>query len=295
MSYSLRNTLILLVLVVIVFASGEYSLSSRFKTRLSGIELLKTEKKSDLDRLRSYNKNYDEIEFQMRNARAVWVSHPKHLKNFENSVVSFDYFNTLASRQDSRMNFDFRKINAEVETKNGINSNLYNLTGEARFVNLFRFIWKLENFEPLYTIEELEIEPVSGNSGIANKNENYVHYYLTIRGYSVEQDGIEFQLPQSVKNVNRLIFNPFNALVQKNIPPNKDNLLNADRAVLLGISASKAILMDASGKSWTLRPGDKVYLGSLTEIDARNRTVEFTLNVGGFLKKIVVNMKFKNN
>lgn len=295
MSYSLRNTLILLVLVVIVFASGEYSLSSRFKRRLSEMELLKTAKKSELDRLRTYNQNYDEIEFQMRNARAVWVSHPKHLKNFENSVVSFDYFNTLASRKDSRMNFDFRKINAEVETKNGIHSNLYTLTGEARFANLFRFIWNLENFDPLYTIEELEIEPVSGNSEIANKNENYVHYYLTIRGYSVEQDGIKFQLPQSVKNVNGLIFNPFNALVQKNIPPNRDNLLNADRAVLLGISASKAIFMDPSGKNWTLRPGDKVYLGSLTEIDARNRSVEFTLNVGGFLKKIVVNMKFKNN
>ena len=295
MSYSLRNTIILLVLVMIVIISGEYSLSSRFRNRLSEIGSLTTENKNELNRLRAYNLNYDELEFQMRNAQAVWVSHPKHLKNYENSVVSFDYFNTIASRPDSKLDFNFRKVNAEVESKNGMNSNLYTLTGDARFVNLFRFIWNLENFEPLYTIEELEIDPISGASGIKDDSENYVHYYLTIRGYSIEQDGIEFQLNRTIANQNRSVFNPFNSLVQKNIPPNKDNLLNADRAVLLGISDSKAILLDPSGKNWTLQKEDKVYLGSLTEIDAKNRTVEFTLNVGGYLKKVVLSMRFKNN
>lgn len=293
MSYSLRNTLLLLVLVVLVMSSGEYSLSSRFRKRLSETASITTEKKSELGRLRSYNQNYDEIDFQMRNARAVWVSHPKHLKNYENSVASFEYFNMIASIPDSRLNFNFRKINAEVETKNGINSNLYTLTGDVQFVNLFRFIWKLENFEPLYTIEELEIEPVSGNSGNTEINKNYVHYYLTVRGYSVEHDGIEKQFPRSVDTVNRSVFNPFTTLVQKSIPPNKDNLLNADKAVLLGISTSTAILMGPSGKNWTLQRGDKVYLGSLTDINPRNRTVEFTLNAGGFLKKVVLSMKFK--
>lgn len=295
MSYSFRNTLIMALLAVMVIGSGEYILSSRYKKRLSEIALLTTAKKSELENLRVYNQNYDEVEFQMRNARAVWVSHPKHLKQSENSAISFDYFNTLASRPDSKINFNFRKINVESVTEDEINSNLYTMTGEARFMNLFRFIWNLENFEPLYTIEELEIEPVLGNSGVSGDNKNYVHYYLTIRGYSVEQGDVEPQIPQIVRRQNRTVFNPFTALVQKNIPPNSDNLLNVDKAELFGLSDSKAILVDPAGKNWTLQLGDKVYLGSLTKIDVRDRTVEFTLNVGGYLKKVLLSMKFKNN
>ena len=95
-------------------------------------------------------------------------------------------------------------------------------------------------------------------------------------------------MPKSV------LSNPFQALIQKELPPNRNNLLDVDKATLLGLIQSAAYFRDNTGRTRTLRIGDDVYLGKLTSIDPDNGTVEFTLNEGGFLRKVTLHLEYKN-
>jgi hypothetical protein len=230
-------------------------------------------------------------------ARDLWYNLPKKLYRTENSVESFAYFNTLASQRDSKLNFNYRKNDIKTKTDNNIFSNRYTLIGYAGFIDLYRFIWKLENYAPLYVIEELEILPISDKMEKEKIGNNAVQFLMTVKSYSAEiDDEVLLRLVPDCERVPvKPGINPFAALIKKQLPPNKEELMVVDNVVLLGMSDIEAYIKDSSGKIWTLGKGDRVYLGELTTINPDAGKVEFTLNEGGFLRKVSLELSFKSN
>jgi hypothetical protein len=55
---------------------------------------------------------------------------------------------------------------------------------------------------------------------------------------------------------------------------------------LLALIPDGAFIADASGDTYLLWEGDKVYLGYLTEIDFESNEVHFILNKGGIIEKV---------
>ena len=76
----------------------------------------------------------------------------------------------------------------------------------------------------------------------------------------------------------------FYPLIRNEIPPNLDKLLDVQNAVLLALIPDGAFLADASGNTFLLWEGDKVYLGYLTNIDYQKSEVSFVLNKGGIIE-----------
>ena len=88
---------------------------------------------------------------------------------------------------------------------------------------------------------------------------------------------------------------PFYPSILRNLPLNTDALLEVEQASLKAIIPGKALIADNGGEIHVLREGDRVYLGYLTRIDTENNLVEFTLNKGGIIEKIVLNLGFDAN
>ena len=61
-------------------------------------------------------------------------------------------------------------------------------------------------------------------------------------------------------------------------------MLFVQNAVLLALIPDGAFLADASGNTFLLWEGDKVYLGYLTNIDYQKSEVSFVLNKGGIIE-----------
>ena len=164
MSYSLRNTLLLLGMLIIVAACGTYKIYYGYRDAISDLEQQLQVKNSELETLRANNENYNKVEARLVTAQSIWQTMHKRVYNEENSILSFAYFNTFASQFDSRISFKYRKNQIEPVKNNITITNTYTLTGDASFLNLYRFVWKLEHYSPLYKLDELEVEQLNENN-----------------------------------------------------------------------------------------------------------------------------------
>lgn len=290
MSYSMRNTILLLLLSAVIFSVGEYIVNYSAKKKLNNATLRLAGSRKELEEMRTYNMDYDWIKTQMVSAQELWTTHPKRINNTENSVVSYEYFNTLASFPDSKISFNFRKNEINDKGYKRIRTNTYILSGESSFVKLYKFLWKLERFSPLYTVEELEIEQVNGTAGAGDT----VKFYISIKGYSTDEIDNSKKVSARSSGAAEPARNPFRALLWNSLPVNTGNLPEVDGSVLLGLSNNNAVLKDQNGKIWSLKEGDAVYLGILSGIDQKNQRAVFSLNMGGIMKTAYLDIQFKH-
>jgi len=81
------------------------------------------------------------------------------------------------------------------------------------------------------------------------------------------------------------LHNAFYPLIHS-IPKNNDGLVDVERSKLIALSTDIAYLINQSGNLVNLNISDKVYLGWLREIDQQAQVARFTINRGGIVKKI---------
>jgi len=288
MSYTVRNTLIILVLIVIISIGGIYFVSFRMQNDVLAVEKTLKAKEEELKQLRANNLFFSEVENRLENVRKAWHELPKKIYREENTAISFAYFNRLARQRDSMIFYNY-SLNATRQIGK-MDVNYYTLIGDASFTNLYNFIWKLEHYKPLYSIETLDIKPLSDTDKIERYGLGRIEFALVIRSFKVDQEGLEEQSLAGEFPPVRTSYNPCYPLIQETLPPNDENLLVVDNAILQGFTDNTAFLRDNQGNSWFLKIGDKVYLGSLTRIIPEETSVEFTLNEGGFLRKVVLKL-----
>ena len=54
-----------------------------------------------------------------------------------------------------------------------------------------------------------------------------------------------------------------------------------EQSRLIGLTSTRVFIINQNGETKILKPGDKVYLGYLQQIDVENREVIFNLDKGG--------------
>ncbi len=295
MSFGLRNTIILLSLILIIIASGEYAVTFGLKGEFQGSEEILERKLEDLSAIREINKHYDEIQNGMIFAKQSYQLYPKYISNDASSASTLKYLTDIAAESDSKLIFNFR--NDLAETIDNINVYTFSISGESRFFNLFSFIWKIENYAPLLTISELKISNLEDKLLREKYGVHGVRFGLVIKSYSKNNREPETKLIQNpvYNSLKRPVKNPFVQLVKRDLPANIENLLVVDEAKLIGITGDTAYLSNRQGHQWTLKQGNKVYLGHLSKINSEKGYVEFVLNEGGFLRKVTVKIDFKDS
>ena len=289
MSNTIKNSIILGLVFLLISGFCYYWLKIYKGKDLKGLTTAKFEKQEEFVQLKQLADKHDVLLDTLKDLTEAFYKNDKILLSYEDSKLSLEYFNTLASMGDSYINFTF-KTGGKQEFDDYLTTS-YELSGEALFYNLYNFIWRLENYKRLYNIQSLNLQEVEKVDNPGEEPKSYVKFSMVITGFSSKE-----KLSTSEEIIDRrmsepIAYNPFSPLVRDYIPPNRDNLLEINTAVLQGLTEDRAFIADSKGNLNVMEVGDRVYLGRLAEIDKAKNQVVFTLNKGGFIETVTLKLR----
>lgn len=289
MSNTIKNSIILGLVFLLISGFSYYWLKIYKGKDLKDLTAVESEKQKELEQLNQLADKYDVLIDSLNGLTEAFYKMDKVLPSYEDSKVSLEYFNTLASMGNSYINFTFR-TGSKQEFDDYLTTS-YELNGEAAFYNLYNFIWKLENYKRLYNIQSLNLQEIKRVDNPDEEPESYIKFSMVITGFSSKE-----KLSTSEEIIDRRIsgpitYNPFYPLVSDYIPPNRDNLLEVNTAVLQGLAEDRAFIADSDGNLNVMEVGDRVYLGRLAEINKAENQVVFILNKGGFIETVTLRLR----
>jgi len=288
MSTKTKNTIIIaIIFVVIVLAAGAFDYIFQ-KNKIEDKELqIKELKQYQYDtgvleeQLASLKKKVAQLDSILANRKYVIPVNVSQANFFEFvNQVSYNF------SSDSYVNIEY----VDVETYPNYNIYNYNINGIARYADFYRLVYAIEESKNLKKVVNVEL---SSNVKVDEDGVPLylVNYKFVAKVHFSNDDRFSF----AGGNENSLNPNPaydiFYPLVRNEIPPNSDGLLDVQSAQLLALIPDGAFLSDASGNTYLLWEGDKVYLGYLTNIDYQNNRVNFVLNKGGVIENVPLKLQ----
>ena len=288
MSYAIRNTLVLITVLLIFLGAGwgwlKFSYGDALEKLVSELKV----KEARLSQLETILADYDYMQDKLTTTLRRWEFYPKTLLG-ENSIhETYRYLESIAGQ---RASFDYEFKLSKIQDKGDIIYANYQLKGEGQYSNIYRFIQYIEKSRPLYKIESLELSRPSGSQfsgGEVDVTLKFKGIFASNVNTELTKEGNPFELA-SVQYSSR--YDPFKPFILNILPPNTDNLLVVERAKVIAIMKGVVYIQGRSGDMKTMRVGDRVYLGILEKIDLRKREVVFTMNRGGIFDKVTLRLE----
>ena len=167
---------------------------------------------------------------------------------------------------------------------------VFDIKGTAYYPSLYQFIWKLENNPNFYQISNLSINytdvfKTNEETGEQRRLE-MVNFSMEMKAFFAGVEGLSApdsdppEIPGVLFPARYPPHNSFYPIVRQELPPNDELLVDIEQAELVSIVGDRAILQDRRGQ-FVLHEGDRVYLGTITEIDPVDIVVRATLNKSG--------------
>ena len=292
MDRKLKNTLVLIIiLVLLIAAGGVYSFviqKGKIKDRNEKIKELKVRAENPetlMKQLESVKKQAAELDSILALRK---FNIPKNLAQ----TRFFDFVNNISRNFSTftHVNIQYEKL---LDNKN-FHNYLYKLSGKASFNDLYKLIYAVERSKELKKIESVNM------NNIVEVDDDEIPHYLVSFSMKVSvyfSDNDRFATSKIKENRLKAnpIYNVFYPLIRKEIPPNTEHLLDVQSAELLALIPDGAYLADAQGNAYLLWEGDKVYLGYLTKIDYDKNEVHFILNKGGIIEKVILTLEKEND
>lgn len=288
MSTKTKNTIIIAVLfIIIVLAAGAFDFIYQ-KNKIEG-------KEQQVKELKQYQYDTGILESQLANLKKKVAQLDSILANRKYAIpvnISqanfFDFVNQVSFNfsSDSFVNIEY----TEMETFPNFKIFNYTLSGIARYSDFYRLVYAIEESKNLKKVVNVEL------SSNVKVNEDGVPLYLVnfkflAKVYFSTDDRFSFKGGIENSLEPNPAYDIFYPLVRNEIPPNNDGLLDVQSAQLLALIPDGAFLSDASGNTYLLWEGDKVYLGYLTNIDYQNNRVNFVLNKGGVIENMSLQLQ----
>ena len=288
MSFEVRNTLLLIILFIMITASGFYFVHVNLGAELKNVEKINEEKRKKVKEIYSKVEGFDYADRVLKEIKERWMKREKVLKKKEMSGTTFKFLNDIAYEKDSRVKFDFTFKEKKTENSYGITK--YSINGEGFYNNVYNFLYKIEHNREFCKIEDLNLKGKEFQSEESNTVGNSVDFSFILNVYSnPDEDEYESKINEK-KDYTILNIDPFNPLVKKVLPPNNEGLIEVEDAKLEAVSYNMILIKDNKGRFSSLKVGDEVYLGYVSAIYPEKNEAEFTLNKGGFIKRVVLKM-----
>lgn len=279
MSYALRNSLILLVVLLLFVGAGWAYIYFVQQPQIEELQQQVEAKTSELREKQQIANQYSTVLEQVENATFFIENFDKTLYTDSNEDRVFDFMNDL-NTGNSYTDFTFAFSDSTAQDQYGVMS--MNISGEGFYRYLINFIRKMEYSKPLNKISNLDITPI-------NDLENYgrVNYSFTLNSYY--DRATEFGSPtMDIESPTYAsLHNPFFPLIRE-VKPNEEDLTDIEQSQLIALSSNRAFLLDQTGELQKIGLGGSVYLGTLTNINLSEGTATFQLNKGGIIERITL-------
>lgn len=282
MSYIIRNTVILGVVLVVIFGVGlfftSFTLPKKFRTIESNIKKIETELQNTPDLAYRYNLATAQLEAVKKH----WETRNKDVPQKDITGETYGYLNrTMDVSGEIKMDMTY----AGPRDFGNYGYNLYTLKGEAPFRNLFKFIWFTESGRRLFKVSNLTLRGYESKSATTEDTKILVLFDMELLAYYSSIPELNNAPGQPVGLQRTLSSNPFHPLIMHEIPPPQADEIEIERSDLKAVIPGKAFIIDQNQKSRILEEGDKVYLGYITRILPNEGKIECLLNKGGVAER----------
>jgi len=285
MSYALRNTLILLVALLLIaggaFTYLEFVQKSQIQDLSTELESLNNDYNSKI----GIRDQYQPLLDRYNKARDIVMGYDKQMFDTNNPDDVYHYLSEI-NDVNLELYYDFNFQDSLVQDQYGVIQS--RVVGTGMYSDFMTFVNKIENSVLLNKIENVSISLASNEetSDYVNFSMSLNSYYRKIQFEENFNDTERFRMNSSIS-----VYNPLKPLVLNYIPINEDNLINIEGSRLIGLTSTRVFIIDQTGETQILKPGDKVYLGYLKEINVRENEVIFDLDKGGIKEQFTLKVE----
>lgn len=294
LSNDILNTLVLTALLALVAGFGVYITQKQQPAELERLEQEETSmrlRQAEVSELLAEQAGSRELADE---AVRRWNARYKVLPEYLSSPAVVSYLNDL-----SRHGFQSFDVSlGGVARRSGFSTLSYDISGTGFFEALYRFIWEVENGRGLYRVSNLSVSEVSHDepnpATDVPRRMQLVRFSMTLEAYFGGVEGMS--APDSLMTVPDHVLpsrypadNPFFPLVMAQLPPNTDNLIDLENDELISIVGDAAVFRSSIGPR-TVRQGERVYLGRITDVDPKRARIVAELNKGGIRERLEVEL-----
>lgn len=286
MSYGLRNTIILLVVLVFFVAGGWSYLYFYQQPKIDKLQAKVKTTRQELQSKQQVANQYPALLKQYKEVTNYFNNYDKALYGNSDEDHVYDFLNTL-NNGTSYTDFTFSFKDSTKHGKFGIMQ--MQVTGSAYYRNFVNFIRQIELSKPINKLNTLSVNPI-------NELDSYgkVNFKFQLESYYDRAKILSSPNLTINNDILASIYNPFFPLI-RSIKNNDQNLINVEASKLLAVSGNRIFLIDQTGKMRTLTKGEKVYLGQLSSINLDQGAASFTLNKGGLIDKVTLQVNHDVN
>lgn len=288
MSYKIRNSIVLGTLFLLIIGVGTYVRAFHLPRQLNAIEAEIKKIDEELSNTPNLLNEYNQLSITVEETKKRWESRSREIPPEDVTGRTYDYFSDLIERSGG---LKLNMVHQGVAERGNYGYNVYNLRGEGKFHNLYKFIWYLENGRKLFKVNTLTMKGLEVAATEDNAGDLLVTFDMTVHAFFAT-------IPELAKpNTDGLVMPPFLAqdpfapVITANLPPNKNNLVEIERSDLKAVIPGKAFLIDQNNTFRTLQAGDEVYLGYVTQVLHEEGRIECTLNKGGIIEKVELKLR----
>jgi len=296
MSYALRNTLILVILLMLVLSFILYY-NLTYSKELKGLNTVFQDKSTQLLNLITANPDYKDLERvtkEFESMKRQQRETGKIIPKTNTPADTYSYLLNICERYSHDVKFDFELIaaNTVLENQTNILYNIYSVEGIAPVNSIYTFLYHLEKQVMFYTIENLQLTEETESKivdGDKTTSISKVNFRLTLNAY-YDTAGEDENLPPN-RNLKyaRLNYNPFYSRIHEpNYQADEEIYINVNLSTLIGLTPEKVFLRDAEENVIVVNVGDKVAYGYLDRIEWENQAAIFKLNETGLYKEKIL-------
>ncbi len=296
----LINSGLLLLCVVIVGTIGHYATKVHQPAALQKIndtiELAKLETQEVEELLITHAASREIAE----ETTAKWKTRYKEIPQTLNTAKVVLYLESLTTEGFERFDID---LVGSISTPD-ISYYRFKVNATSYFNSMYHFVWHVENNPQFYRINDLKISYTAvfkenSSTGLPRR-QNMVNFSFTLDAFYNATEGVAaseeelLPIPRNLLASHNPSHNSFYPIVRTDLPPNDEMLLDVESATLVSIVGDQAVFQDGDFQH-VVRTGDRIYLGEVVSIDARNAVVRVKLNKGGKLMSADLTVDVEEN
>lgn len=289
MSYKLRNSIALGILLFLILAVGTYIRAFNLPKKISALETEISKIDEELQNTPNLVNQFNDLSAVLTDTQKRWESRNKDIPPVDITGQSYAYFSRLIDLS-GEVKLDMAYTGGTAFGNYGFNT--YVLKGEAPFENLYRFIWYLENDRRLYKVHTLTLKGLEVATTEKQEGGVLVTFDMTVHAYFSSVSELSSSLGERQRVPNTLNVDPFAPVISAGLPPNVHDLVEIERSELKAVIPGKAFVLDQTNAIQTMNEGDEVYLGYVTRIDPEGGRLECTLNKGGIIEKVELKIRY---
>lgn len=282
MSYALRNTIILLVVLVTILGLGYAYFAYVQQPQIDSLESVVSERETELRNKQNIVAQLADLQVQFEESSEFIENFPKTLFRTSDPDQIYRFLSILSATDP--VTFDYIFNDSTMTDQYGVVQS--QVTGQASHRALLNFISRIEHSEPVQKINNITITPTG-----AEPSYNHVNFTFNIRSYFDRLALLDAPLTPGIsERISMSTHNSYYPLI-RSIEPNVDGLTNVEDSRLVGMGANVVYLLNQNGRMVTHRENDQVYLGRLISIDVNAGIATFRLNKGGIIETVTMEVQ----